>query len=190
MSVPSPDVVRKQTSFWRGSGLCDKQNLSTSACALHRILLSDRSAHSMSSHHHVYKHQKTSQQKDTPKTCWVRQCQPCQVRVQVESQKTHSSPPPNMFTWSPAVLVNRCRQEPSSISGGHEVRIGLLRRRAAMTTPVLPSTSAREQWFLSGLFDRTTSHGTQARLTEVTATLTQGRKPQHQTMTTQSPITK
>ena len=38
----------------------------------------------------------------------------------------------------------------------HDVQIAVLRREAAMTRAVLPNTSAREQWLLSGLVDRTT----------------------------------
>ena len=52
---------------------------------------------------------------------------------------------------------NQCRQAVQH-RWKLEVQIALLRRRAAVTRAVLPSTSAREQRLPPGLVDRTTNH--------------------------------
>ena len=59
-----------------------------------------------------------------------------------------------LLTLPPAVMSNRCQQQPSNIDG-----------RAAMRRPDQPSTSARQHWHLSGLIERTTSYWPRVPLT-------------------------
>ena len=62
----------------------------------------------------------------------------------------------------PATTANRCRQNQFNKGEKNEIQIVLLRRRAAMTRAVLPNPSARAEWLLPGLTDRTLNHWARA----------------------------
>ena len=93
---------------------------------------------------------------ETSQTCVARD--PVSLPSLDSERWTTHEPCSTQQTSRHAAPGNPCQQRPSSTDGNMKSRLPVFRRRAAMTRAVLPTTSAKGQWFLTRLIDRATSH--------------------------------